>query len=295
MYDLCVIGGGYWGTAIAYRAQELGLDFVVIDSGDPKSGSRNASAICDPGAYTSSIFDKYWPKSWERDKLKDSIDWLETVGGYWVQEYFQNDFAGTEPRERTKVLYLSTPHHFIQSCPKKIKGQVCGRKKEGKGQRIEFWAHRQKMEILTKSVVVAAGYRSDEVLNALGVPGVGVEALYGRGLNCKGSTHLPTPLSLMIKPYVKHTIRTWANGLWKVGDTCEVKPSESKFENLKEVGRRCLSNFEIVEVTEGYRPSLTNFTVRELTPGVVLATGGHRLGLGLSRLVAEEVEKILWK
>lgn len=268
-YDLAVVGAGYWGAAIAYEAKKLGWKVIVLDDGDSKSGSRNASGICDPRAYTSSIFSKYWPSEWSKTDLDESLQWLLAHKGYKVQEWFWNLFAGTQPRQGTECIYISSVEVITQ---------------------LAYPRTKQSLEKLKyKRLVVAAGYRTDEVLQSLELPLLGVKRLAGRGILARGNApSCPTPVSVMIRPYVKHTVRSWAGGLWKVGDTAEETLKEKPLEALRSVGRAVLENYEEVQVNEGYRPMLDRFTVEKLSKNIIVATGGGRLGLGLCGLVAKK-------
>lgn len=268
-YDLLVVGAGYWGAAVAFEAKRRGWSVAVIDDGDPRSGSRNASGICDPRAYHSSVFAKYWPPNWQPSDLTESLAWLVDRGGYRVREYFWNRFAGTAPRTGAECVYVADPTTLTRSAyPRLNKG-------------VRDVPHRR--------LLVAAGYRTDDVLASLGLPTLGVRPLPGRGIIASGTPSTPLPSSVMIKPYVKHTVRSWAGGFWKVGDTAEQEFKDSRLEALRDVGRACLKDYVEVRVNEGVRPVLDRFTVEKLMPRVVVATGGGRLGLGVAGLVAEKV------
>ena len=48
-----------------------------------------------------------------------------------------------------------------------------------------------------------------------------------------------------------------------------------------------------VRVLDGMRPVCERFTVCEIAPGLVAATGGHRVGLGIAGTIAERALRIL--
>lgn len=271
------------------EARCAGKSCLVIDDGDPKSGSRNASAICDPNAYNSSIFSKYWPPSWNKSHLNDSIGWVLDVGGRWVTERFLNHYQKRDMREGHTVIYLPSPESLTDSIGDKLSSRVKAFGEGKAGVTVQTDAGR----LSCRHLVVCAGYRTDEVLESGGLEPVGVTGLYGRGINAKGRPVMKHPVSVMIAPYVKHTVRVWPNGLWKVGDTAERKPNDKKLENLRTVGRMVLEGYEEVAITEGFRPVLDRFTVEKVSDRVIIATGGHRLGLGLARLVAVKVGEMI--
>lgn len=294
MYDLVVIGGGYWGIGVAIEAKRKGWNTIVVDSYDKQSGSRNASAICDPAAYKSSVFNKYWPSDWHKSELDASLNWLLANGGEWVQERFWNHFAGTEPREGGKCIYLQDNFKILSRAPRTL-GKVCGIDKASYGWNItisslseamKFWTYQ------TKRVVVAAGYHTGELLVKCGIRGApDVGKLYGRGVVASGVPEgFPDmlPMTVMIKPYVKHTIRQWHDG-YRIGDTGEATPNDNKLAALEEIGGSVLTGYQRTEIVAGYRPTCDRYVVEKVAPSLVVATGGHRVGLGLTGLVARRV------
>ena len=288
-YDVIVVGGGYWGTAATIELKEAGKKVLQIDSNDPMSGSRAASGICDPRAYDSSTFQRYWPSDWTKSDLTESLSWILNHQGYKVTEYFWNQFQNREVRESVECIYVPTPESFTE-LTKPVFGTVVKGSIDAK--KVSVLLDNSK-EYTARYLVVAAGYKSDEVLESLQLAPLGVTKLYGRGLNVKGTPKVSTPVSVMIKPYVKHTVRSWSNGLYKVGDTAEKNVKDSNLENLRKVGQAVLTNYREVKLTQGYRPVLDQFTVVKLNPRVVVATGGQRLSLGLCGLVGKKVVQCL--
>ena len=287
-YDVIVIGAGYWGTASTIELRKTGKKVLQIDSNDSMSGSRAASGICDPRAYDSNTFKRYWPSDWSKSDLTESLSWLLNHKGFKVTEYFWNQFQYREVRESIECIYVPTPESFT-SLTSPLKGIVVSGTVEKK-----ITVHlADSREYTSNYLVVAAGYKSDEVLKSFSLHELGVTQLYGRGLNVKGTPKVSTPVSVMIGPYVKHTVRSWSNGLYKVGDTAEKNIKDSNLENLRKVGQAVLKNYEEVKMTEGYRPVLDQFTVTKVSPRVVVATGGQRLSLGLCGLVGRKVVECL--
>jgi hypothetical protein len=88
------------------------------------------------------------------------------------------------------------------------------------------------------------------------------------------------------------------NGTWRIGDSAEEQPhdrhaSERDMANLREVGNKVFQHYTVQEVVEGFRPVLDRFLVDALRPGLVVATGGHRCGLGITGLVANKAMEML--
>lgn len=289
-YDLIIIGGGYWGTGIALEAEKKGWRVIVIDDKDSLSGSRNASAVCDPQAYRSKIFAKYLPSSWTPNDLTESFNWLLQHGGYRQKEWFLNSFNGTPPRVGTEAIYLKD-NSTLLSLVKPLIGKVTGGSFEG-GQWILNLENSPR--VISKWLVVAAGVHTDKVLTSLGLPTIGVSPLFGRGLLVSGNAgeDIPLPISVMIRPYCKHTIRRWGN-YYRVGDTAEKQEGEKAKEALETVGKRVLEDYRELKLIQGYRPVTDKFLVEKVGPEIVVATGGHRLGLGLTGLVAKKTLEAL--
>jgi glycine/D-amino acid oxidase-like deaminating enzyme len=284
-YDLIVIGGGYWGAGIAYEAKKRGKRVIVLDSKDPLSGSRNASAICDPSSYKSPIFSKYFPSDWSKEDLDNSLSWLIERGGKVTQEGFLNSFQGRSYREGAKAIYIDSNET--------ITGLVDSQRFEVENiiedsRRVSVWEGESC--ISCTYLVLAGGYSTDKLLEDSGLCRLGVSKLYGRGILSRGTTQSKIPVSVMIKPYVKHTIRRWGKriGEYRVGDTAENTPKETAITNLRIVQNTILKDVREINLIEGYRPIADKFLVEKISPRIVVATGGHRVGLGLTGLVAKK-------
>lgn len=285
IYDAVIIGAGYWGASICEVLKESGRSVIVVDDEDSKSGTRNASAICDPLAYKSSVFSRYWPEGWDKSLLEESLSWLVEKGGVITEEYFWNLYQEREIRLRGKVIYLPHPDTISQLANPRITAHV--RDIILGPDRVEL-SLLDSRSIVCRSLVIAAGYRSGELAYKLGVD-LGISSLYGRGIIARGEPKQSIPVSVMIKPYTKHTVRTWTRGRYKIGDTAEENPSDKKLENLRKVGKEVLGNYREESISEGYRPVTSQFLVEKIAPRVIVATGGNRVALGVSKIVADKV------
>lgn len=76
-HDLAVIGGGFWGVAIARAATERGLDVVTLDDRNPIGASRNASGIIQKRWYESNTSTRMYPDWFDPDDIDWAIDWLD--------------------------------------------------------------------------------------------------------------------------------------------------------------------------------------------------------------------------
>lgn len=285
--DLAVVGGGYWGSAIAHEARTRGLDAVVLDDADPASGSRNASGILHPGIYRSPLFLKYMPDDWTPADLDASFEWLKRhCGAVATTEHFAN---WTRPDLGIRRLpahgYYLSSNGALLGLVHPIRMKVSKIDKWGSG-----WIVND--TVLSPRLVVAAGIWTDEVLALAGVEPVGVTALFGRGLGVRGLSPYPSPIVVQTRPYRKFETRPWGD-LLRVGDTAEVRPDAKYRDELRAVADWLAPGSETVRWFEGYRPVCEKFLVRLVAPGLVAATGGHRMGLGLSGLVAVKALALL--
>lgn len=286
-HDLIVVGGGYWGSAIAHEAGQRGLDAAVLDDFNPASGSRNASGIIHPKTYGSKLFRHFMPPDWTKEDLAASFEWLKRhCGAVETVEHFTNwqrQDLGVRPlpvglylKDNDALLGLVEPFNDrverIERCD---------------GDWILNGLYR------APRLVVAAGPGTDAVLALAGAAPLGVTALFGRGLAIRGATPYPSPLVVQTRAYRKFETRPW-HDLIRVGDTAEVKPDEAKYrDELRAVADWVAPGSETVKWFEGYRPVCEQFTVRLVGDGLVAATGGHRMGLGLSGLVANKALGLL--
>lgn len=289
MYDLVVVGGGYWGVGIALEAQAKGWTVAVLDDKDRLGGSRNASAVCDPKAYESDIFAKYLPDDWTAADLKESFAWLVAHGGKVTHEFFLNKFQDRPMRKGNDAIYLDS-NNVLLSQVKPIEEKVVSMEKRG-----IVWDLKAKSGTIyrARKVAIAAGYRTEGLLRFLDLPHISVGKLYGRGVIARGMPTCEIPVSVMIRPYTKHTIRPWGK-LLRIGDTAEGdQPNDKRAGDIQEVGNAVIEGYDELEWVAGYRPTCDKFLVEKVAPGVVVATGGHRLGLGLTGLVARKALECL--
>jgi glycine/D-amino acid oxidase-like deaminating enzyme len=286
-HDLIVIGGGYWGSAVAHEARQRGLDAAVLDDFNPASGSRNASGILHPKTYSSPLFKKYMPADWSKADLLASFEWLKKhCGAVETVEHFTNWTRPDLGVRKLPVGYYISSNEALTGLAEPFNEKVDAiRRSDG------LWIVNGMFR--APRLVVAAGIGTDSVLALAGVAPIGVTSLFGRGLGVRGLTTHPSPLVVQTRPYRKFETRPWGD-LLRVGDTAEVRPDEAKYRGeLRAVADWLAPGSETVEWYEGYRPVCEQFTVRLVAEGLVAASGGHRMGLGLSGLVAVKTLEML--
>jgi hypothetical protein len=264
----------------------------VLDDADPLAGSRNASAIVHVHTYDSPIFADLWPRDWSREELERSLGWLvETCGARPSVETFWNldrrDLGQRTSRERPP-LYLPTNGALLDLVAAERR-RVSALWRDGAEWIAETWEG----PVRGRRVLVAAGYRTDEVLASAGLGTLGVRRLFGRGLLVEGRAVVALPAMVMGGPYRKYAIRDWAPGVVRVGDSAERTPREGHAAFLRKLAEAIVPGGREVGWMAGYRPVLDRFTVAKLADGLAVATGGHRMALGLAGLVARRAVSML--
>lgn len=287
--DLLIIGAGFWGAAVALKARAAGLNITILDSQEPGAASVNSDAIIDPAAYART--DRL-PPGW-RERVPASIEWAcGAFGARPVPGIFWNQYQGRAPRPTRDLVAVDLG--FALPKFRAWMRKITHLQWDG-----EAWCasggHR------SRRVALCAGAWVDDILVASGLPPVGVSRLFGRGWVVEGE---PRPevglergsgrvLEVMTAPYVKVMVRGWPGDRWQVGSTAERTPDAKHRERLLRVaGMVFEEGWTIVDEMQGWRPVTPQCVVREVAPGLVVATGGHRMGLGLAGLVGEEVLRL---
>ena len=268
-----MVGGGFWGTAIARVAADAGASVTLIDSAEPSAASRAASG--------------YYARSWYKGLWAERARAAESLGRHHGAVF---DFDGADVVGRKARLDWATfwPEDVLALYAERAAGKVT-RVERGR-------VHLQGGDVVEGGLVVlAAGVWTDQILNASGLALVGVEALGGRGLLFKAER---TPARTMLVPvtsYFAYAARSWGLGVVRLGETLERDPSRAHDYTEKMRVRALGPLQEAVGTLEdrgsiwGMRPVLPEPTVREASPGIVVATGGGRVGGVLAWWAAAEV------
>jgi len=286
-HDLAVIGNGYWGTATAFEARKQGWDTILLDDNQPLASSRNAAAMIHMGVFESKTVKDRWPEDWTWRELEDSFCWLEeNCGLKKTGETFLN-LARPElgERERSDLFAMVSNDPLLGLFPVEL-AHIERLYETPDGWVI--WSNKASL-ITARKVVIAAGYRTDDLLIASDLPPVGVTPLEGRGITFKSSKPPPTrPTAVMWAPYRKVYAREWG-GLWRVGDTAGKQSTDC----LLKVAESLAGEIRSLDWVGGFRPVTEQFHVREAAPGLVVTVGGWRVALGLAGLVAKRTLQLL--
>ena len=273
MSEVIVIGAGFWGSAITRELRDRGHEVTLVDSMDPRSGSRNAAWTCQPWVYRAPRFRHLLPEGWE-PQLDKSIEWLvQWMGAEWVTEEFQNLPRMTPHREGRAVLNLTPGRGVLDPDVNWLISAVTG---DG-----PWWYVSERLR--ARWVVLATGYETDKLLERSGLPTLGVKAVPGHGILIKAPWE-GGQREFLVAPYTKYTIRRWTGDLWHLGDTA----GSGGAEPLIALANRLFGDggWQLEADLLGYRPQLPQYTVREHAPHLIVATGGYRMSLGLCGLAA---------
>lgn len=152
-------------------------------------------------------------------------------------------------------------------------------------------------QYLADWAIVTAGAFTDQLLQASGFKTIGVTGLRGRALVYSLRRKLPQPVTHLVRPYTHLTLRPWGEGQARLGDSVERTDSrgDRPLEELREAMDLMNPKGKEVKVLDGLRPLCKQFTVEKVGRRVIAASGGHRVGLALSRGIANQVMRLIRK
>lgn len=290
-YELCVIGGGFWGTSVALQAHEKGYNLLHLDCCLQTAASRGAAGMVQLSWYTQETIRRRWPEDWTWQDLENSLAWLEKVAGLErTGEDFIN-YARPTVRKYRDDLYCIKDNDTLLSLVNPTYAEV---------QRL-FWNEDhwiiwcRGISFTANHVVLCAGYRTDAILMESGLPTIGVRPLLGQAVVITApELNIARPLTYLARPYVHYTVRPWGKA-FRCGDTTEQESNKTDRgqELLHELKTLVDVPYTINQWIGGIRPVTETFTVKKIGPNLVAAVGGHRVGLGLAGLVGKKVLGLL--
>lgn len=289
MTELAIVGGGYWGTCLAVLASDLGVDVKLLDDHWEHGASRNSAGIFQEWWYKAETSAKRIPSNW--DWKGPSVRWLmERELVTKTGETFTTN-RNPVPRFREDCRLVNPLEVHALAFPVLQLAQAMRLVRDpGWGWRVVTHTGD---EIAAKQLVVAAGARTDDLLEASGLPCVGVWGLRGRAVVLSGDGLPQMPHTHLAAPYTHFTLRPWGDGRWRWGDTVERSDKDQLAGKLLPSMLREFPGTMVEGVLDGQRPESKQYICDEVAPGLVVMTGGHRVGLGLSQPVAERALRLL--
>jgi glycine/D-amino acid oxidase-like deaminating enzyme len=285
--DVVVVGRGFWGAATALMARHSGLSCVVVDDVTLPGASAAASG------YAS----LRWYKGAWKARAAESLQTGETLFGHRLEPSNALMLRRNNTWVDKSDWQLFMPMRFLDRVAVGI---------QARAERIDktVVSFKGGGSVRGRLVVVAAGAYTDELLVRSGLPPVGVSALWGAGsiLDFQPSmqpAYRGRELLLQeVTPFHAHTARRWGGSWLRVGETT-AKTREGALGGLEGVVRSFRAAGVTLPLGEGSlvgpRPVLARGEpfVGEVSPGVVVATGGGKVGAALAFWAAAEALKFL--
>jgi len=298
MFELAVIGGGFWGTAVAYEARSRGVETVLIDDAGPAGASRAAAGIICLDWYKQDTVKRMLPAHWGPEAARYGLEWLGAAGGRLSRtgELFSG-YHRPDTRYRPDCYLLASPGDLLETVPKRV-GTVSGLVREVASPSAWRITLADGDTIPARRVVVAAGAATDRILALARLLPVEVRPLFGRAIIGRTALDCTTPRTHMTRPYQHYTLRQWGHpgfGRVRLGDTVERLPNSSQVAAMLTSVAPVFGAIKVEEELSGARPVCEKMVVRRVAPGCLAATGGHRVGLALAGWVAREAFRLLFE
>lgn len=270
MLDVLVVGGGFWGSAIAARLGGAGYRVVCLDGAVEGGASRAAAGLVRARSWEAPV--AAW---WEAEHVQACREFFSQG---WVDEY---SFSAYAPQPRPKGQIWCGEFPWVEALPARVSQVLAD---EG-GWRAGGWTARQ--------LVLAAGCWCDELLAASGLPITGVRPAPGKALLARGQLEHVLTRTYRLTGDTRTrsmTVRNWSQQVLRLGDSLPEREPEQLAEMRQLLGQ--LNALEIGSVW-GLRPRLARPLVELWAPGLVVATGGYRNGLAIAPGVALRVQQLL--
>jgi glycine/D-amino acid oxidase-like deaminating enzyme len=282
---VAIVGSGFWGSATALLLAQRGVDITVYDDGSDTGASRAAAGICKLSWY-------------KQDTVRRMIDGVFTYGDFQSGfEWLTDQLAITH----TPELFVNARAHTSRThddnylgMPLALLSQISPLPYAVDSVTPDGHVHTEHTDERYDAIVVAAGWRTDRLLVASGLPPVtGVRPLVGQALLFHADREPDTDAScftVMTRPYTHYTFRQW-NGGWRGGDTVERKQDGKRIAALTTLAHQHFGTLRNLRVYGGIRPVCEKMYVSPLpsAPRIIAATGGHRVGFGLAGAVAQRI------
>jgi glycine/D-amino acid oxidase-like deaminating enzyme len=289
MYDLAIVGTGFWGSAAIRIADTRGISAVSIDDMDPRGASRNAAGIVTRSWYKQHTVRSMTDGVFSMSEVDEGIDWFASNTG--LQRTTEEFYSYQRPNivNRADTYLLPGPDRVL------VEPGVVGKVTKIEGPDPWRLTLSGGDTVVTRKVILALGYRTQELC-----PDIGVVPLHGRALVVNADTYKSKfARTYLASPYKHLTVRPWGDGEYRVGDTTERRPltdleAEATYKQLLEKAERITGdNLSATGTLHGIRPVLNKMYVGHVDSDLVCITGGHRVGLALAYPAAKRALSLL--
>jgi glycine/D-amino acid oxidase-like deaminating enzyme len=272
--DLIVVGGGFWGSAMARYAERKGASWMLIDSREPGGASRNASG--------------YFSPRWYKDRLASERA-AETAEALGLSLALSRATlvpldASSKPRGVVPDLYTFSRDALMVAPTLEARVTLLTANDRHVVARLS-----DDRFLLARAVYLAGGVWTDDLLRASGLPTTGVTRLAGSAAVFEQPWEAP-PLWIQTNPYQHVAVRSWGSGL-RVCATLErnAEAAPTARQKLLAAARKHVELLGEPRWEYGFRPVLKEgLTVKAVHPRVYVGTGGGRIGAIWSYAAAEE-------
>ena len=288
MTSVGIVGAGFWGGAVQ-KVLGRHFDVSVVDPGDHRAASGAAQGLVKLDWLRSATLASVIPAWWGRAHDEASEALLVALG---ARETVELVTAWNKPEATHRGgLLLVDPHEARAKVD--FRARVL---------RVEQWDHHVAVKLedddtlVFDRVVLATGVWTDRLLEASGYPKLGITEMAGSTVICEGEGPRDVVWTHVTSPYKHITVRPWKERLSQLGATVAKGPDDqSAFEAMMGRVRKQWPQLDPTVRLQGWRPvgPEGRAVVDKVAPGIVVATGGARIGLALAGGIARRVEDLL--
>lgn len=263
--SILIIGSGFFGRAMSAFLRAKGEDTQILDSFEEGASSRAASGYYNPRWYK------------DRPAIEKAAEIAQALGLSLTPAHARYLMLSGEEKPEAPDLYLIRRDEYLGLGGEIVAERVTRLRKESDAWDVYTEGGRV---YAAPAVYLAAGVWTDELLQASGLPRLGVSRLGGAGLLY--DTPLPARMTwAMVAPYRAIAVRPWTDTRARVCATTETpKSSVSARETLRRKGEPFLpEGSKLVGVEFGYRPKLAGGPAAlRVAPRLYVGTGGGKIG-----------------
>jgi glycine/D-amino acid oxidase-like deaminating enzyme len=291
MMSVAVIGGGFWGGAIQRHLKNKAV-VTVMDPGDTKAASNAAQGLARLDWLRSPTLRRVIPDWWGRAHDEASEAALVRLGAEEVAELVST-WSRPEPVRRDGLLLVDAAQARAEV---DYRVRVLGLSQIGNHVLVKL---EDDDSMAFDRVVIAAGVWSDRLLEASGLPKLGLQTWAGSTVLArarKQDADLHAVQTHITSPYRHISMRPWRGPMVQIGATV-VKglDDQEQYDRMMERAKALWPGLAPSVRLQGWRPVGPDgqAVVERVSKGIIVATGGQRIGLVLAGGMARRVEELL--